>query len=60
MISPYERYPEKSIPAIAMIKMTLSAMIFFIVEKKNKKIALVYIMKEKKQTQRETRQSCIT
>lgn len=34
MISPYERYPEKSIPAIAMIKMTLSAIIFFIVRKK--------------------------
>jgi len=32
MISPYERYPEKSISAIAMMRIILSATIFFIEE----------------------------
>lgn len=56
MISPYERYPENSMPAMAIIRMILSARNFFIVRKKKiKKIALLYTMKEKKQIQRETR-----
>jgi len=34
MTSQKERYPEKSIPAMAMMRMILSAIIFFMVRKK--------------------------
>jgi len=43
MTSPYERYPEKSIPAIAIINITLKATSFFIVRKKMVKVGFCYI-----------------
>lgn len=52
MSSPYERYPEKSMPAMAMMRMVLSATIFFIAKKKkNKGHFQMYGMREKLQTQ---------
>gem|GEM_PF-1863803 len=35
MTSPYERYPENIMPAIAMIRMILNAIIFFIIRNKS-------------------------